>query len=431
MARPTAKTAVIAAILLSGILVLSCAKKFQPAGDAAGGNGAENSTEVYKNVSLGTKLADDKITYYEKSALAEAPAVSTMESDEPFTLVDFGPRDELPPEIKKPSIYVVFSQPVIPIAKLGPPAAASSVMDIFPAVKGVFRWYGTRLLSFEAEENVLPQREYTVRINPGVTSLGGKPLEGSNGFTFRTEYLSVRNLSVGDPGVYYDMDDVPLEAAKNIRLTFSYPVNLDVIANYLSVESGGRTWPFSLSRPEAVTKDGGDASGRVLLTMKDPFPENTDVSVLLLKGARSEKDYLGIPETAANSFHTLRPFSFIGYDTYSWSFPRSKTGSSNPLYLEFSHPLESPESLAGKIRTMPAMGISADNVNVWYNSVRINNLPVEPESSYALFLSGSIKDIYGRSLKRSERITVEVPPAERYAYFPNTGSRMLESQFPK
>ena len=61
-------------------------------------------------------LVNYRITYFEpvegpaSDASPEDNAASrgVQETDAPFIIADWGPRDELPQEIKKPSIYVVF-----------------------------------------------------------------------------------------------------------------------------------------------------------------------------------------------------------------------------------------------------------------------------------------------------------------------------------
>ena len=40
-----------------------------------------------------------------------------------------------------------FSEPVVPLSKLGEPSDKSDIISIEPALNGVFRWYGTSLLS--------------------------------------------------------------------------------------------------------------------------------------------------------------------------------------------------------------------------------------------------------------------------------------------
>lgn len=387
-------------------------------------------SELYEEVEVSGDLSSYQIKYYEPSSIEDV-AAPVEESDEPFQIVDFGPKEELPSEVKNPSIYVVFSQPVVPLERLGAPMTSSDLMEIDPPLKGVYRWYGTRLLSFDADEEALPQRQYTVTIKDSVESLGGKPLQGTRTFRFHTEYLSVRDFSVGVTRRMRDLNDVPPEEAKKIRILFSYPVNLDVIEDYLSVEAGNRGYGFTVTRPE-------DPEGRLderymkstaVLHVEEEFPQNTTVRVTIRKGARSEADFIGIPDRIVKTFSTLKPFQYLSYDTYSWSFPRSEQGDAYPVYLEFSHPVEE-EGFLQKIHTLPKMEITEENVEFWDKWVKLNGLPVEPESMYALFLDADIEDIYGRKLGSGEQVRVEVPPARRYAYFPNTGTRMLEAEFP-
>ena len=387
-------------------------------------------TKLFEDVEVSGDLSSYQLKYYEPSSIEEV-TTPVEESDEPFQIVDFGPKEEVPSEVKYPSIYVVFSQPVVPLKRLGAPMASSDIMEIDPPLKGVYRWYGTRLLSFDADEEALPQRQYTVTIKNSVESLGGKPLQGKRTFRFHTEYLSVRDFSVGVTRRMRNLNDVPPEEAKKIRILFSYPVNLDVIEDYLSVEAGSRGYDFTVTRPE-------DPEGRLdeeyvksaaVLYIEEEFPPNTTVRVTIRKGARSEEDFIGIPDRIVKTFSTLNPFQYLSYDTYSWSFPRSKRGDAYPVYLEFSHPVKD-EGFVEKIHTLPKMEITEENVEFWDKWVKINGLPVEPESMYALFIDADVEDIYGRKLGTGKQVRVEVPPARRYAYFPNTGARMLEAEFP-
>jgi hypothetical protein len=371
------------------------------------------------------------VKYYlpAKAEVSSGAQVVIEESSDPFSIVDFGPQDELPAEVRKPSVYVLFSQPVIPLKMLGEPAKESPYISIEPPIKGVYRWYGTRLLSFDADEEALPQRLYTVTVKDSVKSLGGKSLTGVKSFSFRTEYLSVREFLPGGPDFYGSTDDVPLEDARNITLRFSYPVNLGVIKDYLSVRSGGRQLPFELSQPQKEGLSDYDRSRTVLLSLRETPPENTSVEVLLKEGARSEADYIGTPKDALFSFSTLKPFTYSYFDIYSYSYPGSADADSNPVYLTFSHPVRE-EGLAQFISTLPPMPIASENLSVWNNIVKISNLPVSFGSKYAVKVSGGLTDAYGRQLGRDQSIDIEVPPPGSYAYFPNTGTRILEAQFP-
>ena len=436
MRRTVVLIAVISTIFL--LVFTGCNREETPEDE---GRSAETSPEesetgkiqsqLYKDAAINEDLASYDITYYEPGSV-KTLAAPVKESDEPFQIVDYGPVEELPAEVSFPSMYVVFSQPVVPLQQLGEPVRSSDIMTIDPPLRGTFRWYGTRLLSFDADEKALPQHQYTVSVADDLKSLGGKVLTGQKTFSFHTEYLSIRDFFVGSVRDSSGLDDVPLEEAKKIYIVFSYKVNLDVIKKYLSIEAGNRGYSFRIGRPEDPDNQlSAEFKERaVVLQVDGNFPQNTEVTVTLRKGARSEADFLGTPVSISRSFHTLRPFRFVEYDTYSWSFPRSREGNANPVYLEFTHPVER-EGFAKHVRTDPAMEISEDNIEVYRDWVRINNLPVAPDSVYSLYLDAGITDIYGRKLGRSEQVRVEVPPAQRYAYFPNTGTRMLEAEFPK
>ncbi len=105
-----------------------------------------------------------RIAYFTPGEAVEAAAgagnavAALQESDEPFTVVDSGPRGELPSEMRRPGLYVVFSQPVVPLAQLGAPVRDTGLLKIEPPLSGVYRWYGSRLLAFESDAESLPQR---------------------------------------------------------------------------------------------------------------------------------------------------------------------------------------------------------------------------------------------------------------------------------
>ncbi len=385
---------------------------------------------LYRTAMIDEDLSGYTIAYYQSDA-AVAENVPVKESDDPFRIVDYGPQAELPSEIVHPSIYVVFSQPVVSLSRLGRPLAESEFMTIDPPAKGQFRWYGTRMLSFDADTELLPQREYTVTINRDITSLGGKTLEGENGFSFRTEYLSLRDFFVGVTDNVYDSDDVPVEEARRIHLLFSYPVDLSFIERYIRIYSKNRPYEFSLSRSQngdgLVSDDLRERT--VVINVKKQFPIDSDVQVVLEKGAASGPDSLGIPKPIVTTFHTIKPFEYEYWDSYSWSFPRTEEGTSNPVYITFNHPLaETPP--ADNFRITPPIPVTDENITVWRNTVKLNNL-FQPEKEYTITLSEDITDEYGQRLKKQVVLDVSIPPAERYAYFPNTGTMILEAEYPK
>ncbi|MDR2029052.1 MAG: alpha-2-macroglobulin, partial [Treponema sp.] len=379
-------------------------------------------------------LADYRIAYYQAAAWAEEETAggTVTESGEPFVVADYGPRGDLPQEIRKPSIYVVFSQPVVPLAKLGEPLsqeAGGKLFTIDPPLEGVYRWYGSRLLSFEPAGENLPQRRYTVTLSESLRSLGGKSLEGEKSFSFETERLSVLSCSLGDGESYVSPRDAPPEDARNITLFFSYPVNLTEINRWLAVRAGGRTLPFQTRRPAAVEGRDLVPEQGVLVTLNEAPPMDTEVTLTVLAGARSEPGWLGSKEDWNFTFHTLLPFVFDEVYVRSAAYPRTREGDSIPITLSFSHPVDP----AGAEKYFSIEGIPPirrENVHVYGSSVVLNGLPLEYRHDYQVRISAELRDLWGRTLGRAERVLARVGEASSYVFTRNSGPRMLEGAFP-
>lgn len=355
------------------------------------------------------------------------------EDDAVFTVVDSGPHGMLPNEMtKNPTIFCVFSHPVVPLSKLGDPLRSSPYMRIEPAVEGVFRWYGSKMLAFEPTERILPQKEYRVTVS-GVKSLSGKQLEGEHTFSFFTEYLDIVSAFPWIPGgeTYIDPNDIPIRYTTKFTVQLSYPFDLELMKEYLVVTIGGESHLFTLSRFEGFKGQDNLYERTCVINFDRELPENTSVVIGLKRGARSYRDSIGRQTGVSRAFNTIKPFRFLQHDTYSYSFPRSQTGDSNPLFLTFSHPVnQDVKRLARLISVSLPVGNLEENIQVFNNTVRLNNLPVVYNSTYTVTLSGGIEDIYGRKLGEERTIQVETKRAASYAYFRDSGFKMLEAAFP-
>ncbi len=413
---------------------ISCKKEGEVSrvSDSSSGNiSSSGFLTENNNDGLLTVLADLPVKYFPEGSenqIDETDA-DVYESDDPLIITDFGPDKELPSELDYPSIWVLFSQPIVPLAQLGSSSNASNILKIEPPLNGVYRWYGTKLLSFEASEKGLPQHIYNISINDQLTSLGGKQLSGRNSFTFHTEYLSLVSIVPGRGGVFSGKE-VPVSEATRISIAFNYPVNLEIISEYLSVSSKGKNYKFNIERPtdSEGLKTKEDLSKYAVLELIGTLKEDSLVTVSMLAGARSESHFIGTPEEETMSFKTFSPFSFVKSSSRSYAFPGSQAGDSNPVFLEFSHSVEN-KNLDSLITSSPELSIENKNITVWNNIIKISNLPVEYNESYLFYLSSEIEDIYGRKLNKTKTVTVDIPDASSYVWFPNLGSLMLESSF--
>ena len=64
-----------------------------------------------------TGFEASKVTYFTKQE-STSPGAPIAESDDPFTIIEYGPREKLPAEVEKPGIYVMFSQASLDIRRI-------------------------------------------------------------------------------------------------------------------------------------------------------------------------------------------------------------------------------------------------------------------------------------------------------------------------
>ncbi|MEJ2662924.1 MAG: hypothetical protein P8107_02600, partial [Spirochaetia bacterium] len=181
---------------------------------------ADNFSEAMEIKLQGSlDFSETSINYFDINKI-ETGEFKIAEDDSPLTITDFGPVGELPVEMRRPTIYVVFSHAIIPLSRLGAPMKESPYMEINPKIPGVFRWYGSKLLSFEPEESFFTgvQRTYTVTVSADVQSLGKKKLGKEHKFSFFNEYLNIASFHPGTPADQYNTNynDVPPDVAQNM-----------------------------------------------------------------------------------------------------------------------------------------------------------------------------------------------------------------------
>ncbi|MDR2344091.1 MAG: alpha-2-macroglobulin [Spirochaetaceae bacterium] len=341
----------------------------------------------------------------------------------PLTVVDWGPQEFLSSAVRRPSLFVIFSQPMVPLAALGAQSATSPFVSIEPPLKGSFRWYGTSFLSFEGDEPCQSQHTYTISVSPDAESVYGTKIEGELRFTFETERLSIKSLEPGielrkEARFRFSNDDVPPAAAKKITINFNYPVKAGDLENYITVTSGaGVQKHFELTQVD---------ESRLLASLTDEVEFDTRVTLTLKQGAKSGNGTLGTAKDQFLSFRTPRPFTVTEARRLS---PWGKY--SNLFDIEFSSRLDE-SSVPGAIRTEPAMPLTEDNVEVWGSTVRISNLPLGYNDKFKIIVDTGIKDVYGRHLEKRDETEITMPdepPPVGSAVFLDYGNAMLESQF--
>ncbi|GAB1483369.1 hypothetical protein MASR2M78_21850 [Treponema sp.] len=374
-------------------------------------------------------LSSSTITYYAKAA-DSGKETSLAPEDGNMEIVDFSPTGELPIEMRRPSIYVMFKHPVVPLAKLGEPMKKSPIMSIEPEVPGTYRWYGTRVLSFEPDEPLIGNPKYTVTIASDTKSLGGRKLGKPFSFDFYTEAVKVVNFYPGNSTDTADMTwDVPTAIARYVTLEFNQNVDPEYISKAISVRIGKTEVSFKASRPE-FPKDLSTRTPRaILLSLKDEPPENQRIELTLKKGASPFPSY---PETKAEQkmrYSTIRPLAYRELESYSYDMPRNNLPGVLPVYARFSHPLAKGAELLPWRVTVNGKSRTAASVELFGVTIRLNLDGLEPGDNISVTSPNGIKDIYGRSLSSSSESTT-IPEPNAYVSFPYKSFYHLEAAFP-
>ncbi|MBQ9537942.1 MAG: hypothetical protein IJU95_01620, partial [Treponema sp.] len=390
------------------------------------GRGTAAAALVVACVFLASGLTSCKKKKGENALGSNALTYSSDKSYSPdgkFRIVAVSPSETLPSSVKYPSIQLQFSEPAVALQQLGEPSDKNDFVTIEPQLKGVFRWYGTSLLSFEAKEEVIPQKVYTLKVNKDAKSVTGKQVEGQLEFSFHPEELALRSVVPGwedaQKGAYIDRDSVPPEAAKDIMITFNYPVNKDVISKYIKVTAGDEELKFSASQE--------DKKNALRLKLSAAPSEDTDIYVTVKEGAMADSDCYQTTQDQQKSFHTLIPFALDDFDTT----PYVSSKYVNPVAFRFTSMLkqDSEAELAKFIETNLGKPVTADNLKISGRQLIVHSLPVTFGSHYRITIKTGFFDMYGRKTSDDGYYDVEVPNARSFAYFKDSGLKILEAQF--
>jgi len=372
-------------------------------------------------------LSQSTINYF-----TQLPAVtgSYPPDREPLTVVDHGPEGDLPIEMQRPTVYVMFNNPIVPVAKLGEPITQTPLMKIEPEVPGVYRWYGTRVLSFQPAAPLIHSPFYTVTVSPDVRSLGGSRLGKAVSFSFNTERVKAVNFYAGnDADNPFLRSEVPTKAARYLVLEFNQPVDPAAVRPSIEVEVGGNPVPFQVGRP-AYPESLATRTPRALLVILDQDPpENTLVKINLKAGLRPQKGYPESQKAQNYLVETVTRFHLVDLTASAWDLPRNNAPGTVPIYANFSHPLaQGAEKQAFRV-TVNGVSQTPSAVTVFGTTLRVSLNGLEPGDAVSLIAPLGVQDIYGRSLSNAEQaVSVEIPTPFPYADFPD-GFHQLEAQF--
>ncbi len=343
----------------------------------------------------------------------DAPAVPDETEVGPLEVLRYAPEGPVP---LAPFLNVTFSQPMVPLGTLEQLSAADVPVVLTPDLPGVWKWLGTRTLSFEYESDEIDRfpmsTEYTAEVPAGTTSAIGGVLPESVTWTFSTPTVSV----VSSVPSYGPQPRDPL-----IFVAFDQRIDPQAVLETISVTAGRQSYPIRLADEAEIAADETiqrmveqtPESRWVAFRAVDLFPADTTVNVVIGPGTPSAEGTLTTQKAQSFSFQTFAP---LRIDEARCGYYDPECPPFAPLSFFFNNPLD-PTSFEGSmIDVEPA--IPGSVINQYGSTVEIEGLKLG-NTTYRVTVSGDIRDIFGQTLGQDETHTFKTSAMPSYLTGPD------------
>ena len=402
----------------------------------------KESTSVIPGIK---KLSEYKNKYFsERKTFMTYSAKKEEIDDEEFKgkilkVEDWGPKTSIVSEQQFPSFYVIFSQPVRSLSALDAPSDTSDIIQITPALKGKFHWYGTQHIAFEAEEAADPSVVYTIKVDSMLKSIYGNTIFGETVFRTQAEPVKIKNIWGGyikENMSAYDNTTGALPAYENrVFVRTNYLLKPESFAAKLIVKAGlniysssdikveadfsNKSYSYWNNEPEFDIEKG--TTNSFIVTINAPIPHNSKIE---LSTTDDSKIY---------SYKTLQPFDRIKVSDYT-DYTDGNMG--NPLRIIFTQiPDEQSvlENITVHDKDDNIFTLTKDNIIINGRYLTIHSLPLELDNPYQLYIQAGFKDIYGQIYCGGEYTyyyNFKTRPVVAYVNYLDYGARMLEAQYP-
>ncbi|MDH4196411.1 MAG: MG2 domain-containing protein [Candidatus Aminicenantes bacterium] len=332
------------------------------------------------------------------------------------------PQGEIPTAAESQVIVVIFDRPMAALEAL-PEGPGSSFLEIEPQVAGKHRWLGTRALAFTPDRRLPFATEFRVTVPAGTRSPDGFVLSREFSWTFETPRPRLVRTAPRD-----EQENLRLDT--EVLLVFNQPVSKDKAEKFVSLLEtfdGGREHRLGLTfrhpSAELLRKEEVKAAPAEVLILKpsEALRPGAEYRVDVEAGLPGEEGPLGSKDGTAFSFSTFKPFAFLGLKTEG-----EEHNPHEALRLNFSNPVIY-KNIAAAIRFEPEIEIP-DLYSDWdHGSSTIwLNLPLQPETEYAVTIRASLEDEFGNALGREARLRFRTGPYPPSISF-TTGHGVVEA----
>ncbi len=341
-----------------------------------------------------------------------APPDVEAEVGGPLEVLRYSPEGPIP---LAPFLSVTFNQPMIPMGTVEQLAAEDVPVELTPDVPGIWRWVGTKTLTFEyagGENERFPMATvFTATVPAGTTSVTGGELAEEVSWTFSTP---APQLS------YWLPSGGPQPRDPLFFAGFDQRIDPAAVLETIRVTAGGQEYAVQLasadevaadSRADALAKRAGE--GRWLaFRATEEFPADTTVTVNIGPGTPSAEGPLTTEEVQSYSFQTYAPLRVTDYRcAYGEDCPPL-----SPFMVTFNNELDPENNFDELITISPEVG---DLSIAHYGSTLQIIGATQGRTTYEVTLDAELTDIFGQSLGQDQTITFETGAAAQSLFSNN------------
>ncbi len=324
----------------------------------------------------------------------------------PLEVLRYSPEGEIP---IAPFISITFSQPMVPLATLDQLSLEEIPVQIIPALKGNWRWIGTKTLTFEFESDEIDRlpmsTEYRVTIPAGTKSANGNELETPVSWTFQTPTPTMKT---------YHPSYGPQPLDPLMFIGFDQRIDPQAVLKTMKLTANGNSINLRLASENEIEAD------ETVNNYRENYPENRWLAFKAVETLPKDATILveigpGTPSAEGTlTTQTVQTFQFQTYpqlriEEYGCSWYGNNCPPLSPLFIRFNNPLD--EELFDESQISISPEIPAVNITAIGNTISIQGA-TQGRTTYKVTLSADIQDIFGQTLEREERISISIGAAE-------------------
>ncbi len=323
----------------------------------------------------------------------------TKEAAGPLEITAHGPTGEVKEQVQ---IKIDFGKPLIPLTTLSD-EERGRILDHFvlePPIEGKFRFLGTSTVVFEPIHSLPMATEYTVKVKKGLRDIEGNELEEDYVWNFKTPLPRIHIRP------HYGAHHIKLDQEVHIYSTVSLNIeSLKSKIEFFETQSR-RPVQYKFFESEKNPKDEEDIGMyRVrydyILNPQKELKKDTQYTVKVNSGVMTKRGNRPTIREVSTTFRSYPPFRFLesGFCDYCGDKLTTKpylAFTNNPDWKSF----EEFVSIEPKTERSPFHRYSCVDYGVG-----VNDLLLEPKTTYMVTLKQGLKDIYGQKMENPQDVT--------------------------